>query len=131
MRRLNKATKDLDAAEKDLNKQRACFESSSFAISHAFKKIKSSYRGCNTAESRKIQDLINKLEIAMSNNYKTAVQKAYEGNPKDDQKEKDIADIYNMGEKLTYVDHQLKISRKTLSKLMSWKERLEYHETLK
>ena len=106
-------------------------KSSSIAINHAFKKIKNTFQKSNSAESRKIQDLINKLEIAMSYNYETAVQKAYDNNSKDDQKEKEIAEIYNIGEKLTYVDHQLKISRKTLSKLMSWKERLEYHETLK
>ena len=67
----------------------------------------------------------------MLQSYRNAVQLAHETGPNDLEREKEIATIYATQERVVFTDHQLKISRKKLSKIMSWKERLAYHEELK
>lgn len=128
---IKRAQKDLAKVEKELDQEHVEFEQSSLTITHVFNRIKNELKISNTSEGRKIKEIMHKLEGILPQNYEHAVGLAKNRGEKEQDKEKEIAEIYNAREKMVYTEHQLKLSRKKLSKLMSWKERLEYHEELK
>lgn len=82
-------------------------KNSSIAISQAYKRIKSGLQKSNTPEGFKIQEIMNKLDVVLTQNYDYAVRMAYEGQGKED-REKDIAEIYTANEKMLLTEHQLK-----------------------
>jgi hypothetical protein len=121
---LKKSQRDLGKLEKEYNDEKASFEQKKLMQDKIFKRITAEIVKSNTPESRKIQELVKKFEA-------TAVTQVNSNYLADLQKEQQIAEIHRAREHLIYADHQLKLTRKRLSEIMSWKDRVAFHDELK
>lgn len=127
---IKKSTKELAQVEKDLNSKMSVYENEDIALSQVYSKIKSLVKKTNSLEGRKIQEIMSKLDKVINYGYSDAVQAADKSNP-DTETEEALANVYKIDEKVIFTDHQLKISRKHLSKAMTEAQKLEYYEELK